>query len=135
MQDRATTILVIDDDAADVSLLRNLLDYRWDGRFQLIHVEDLATALGVVGQKRLDAILLDLALPDSHGLEAFLKLYGRCPTTPVVVLSSFDDEALAMKAVQAGAQDYLVKGQFSEHLLVRSLRYAIERAGRENAEA
>jgi serine phosphatase RsbU (regulator of sigma subunit) len=134
MPERLTTILVIDDDAADVSLLRNLLDYRWDGRFRLIHIEDLATAVTVAGRERVDVILLDLSLPDSHGLETFLKLYARCPHVPIVVLSSFDDEQLAMKAVQAGAQDYLVKGQIGEQLLVRSVRYAIERSGRENAE-
>jgi sigma-B regulation protein RsbU (phosphoserine phosphatase) len=134
MPERLTTILVIDDDAGDVSLLRNLLDYRWDGRFRLIHIEDLATAVTVAGRERVDVILLDLSLPDSHGLETFLKLYARCPHVPIVVLSSFDDELLAMKAVQAGAQDYLVKGQIGEQLLVRSVRYAIERSGRENAE-
>jgi serine phosphatase RsbU (regulator of sigma subunit) len=134
MSDRLTTILVIDDDASDVSLLRNLLDYRWDGRFRLIHIEDLATAVTVAGKERVDVILLDLSLPDSHGLETFLKLYARCPHVPIVVLSSFDDEQLAMKAVHAGAQDYLVKGQIGEQLLVRSVRYAIERSGRENAE-
>jgi sigma-B regulation protein RsbU (phosphoserine phosphatase) len=134
MPERLTTILVIDDDAADVSLLRNLLDYRWDGRFRLIHIEDLATAVSVAGRERIDVILLDLSLPDSHGLETFLKLYARCPHVPIVVLSSFDDEQLAMKAVHAGAQDYLVKGQIGEQLLVRSVRYAIERSGRENAE-
>jgi serine phosphatase RsbU (regulator of sigma subunit) len=134
MAERLTTILVIDDDAGDVSLLRNLLDYRWDGRFRLIHIEDLATAVTVAGRERVDVILLDLSLPDSHGLETFLKLYARCPHVPIVVLSSFDDEQLAMKAVHAGAQDYLVKGQIGEQLLVRSVRYAIERSGRENAE-
>ena len=134
MPERLTTILVIDDDAGDVSLLRNLLDYRWDGRFRLIHIEDLATAVTVAGRERVDVILLDLSLPDSHGLETFLKLYARCPHVPIVVLSSFDDEQLAMKAVHAGAQDYLVKGQIGEQLLVRSVRYAIERSGRENAE-
>lgn len=134
MNDRVTTILVIDDDQADVSLLRNLLDYRWDGRFRLIHVEDLETALAVGGKQHVDVALLDLSLPGGHGLECFLKLYARLPGVPIVVLSTYDDEALAMKAVQAGAQDYLVRSHLSEQLLVRSVRYAIERAGREQAE-
>lgn len=134
MPDHVTSILVIDDDPADVSLLRNLLDYRWDGRFRLIHVEDLDTAQTLAAEHRFDVVLLDLALPGSHGLECFLKLYARLPNTPIVVLSSFDDESLAMTAVQAGAQDYLVRSTLSEQLLIRSLRYAIERSGRELAE-
>jgi len=79
-------------------------------------------------------VLLDLGLPDSNGLETFFSIYARAGDVPIVVLSGLSDERAAVKAVQAGAQDYLVKGQLTDRLLVRSLRYAIERSRRHHAE-
>ena len=79
-------------------------------------------------------ILLDLTLPDSHGLETFFSMHAHAKGVPIVVLSGYDDEAVAVKAVQAGAQDYLVKGQVNDNVLVRSIRYAIERSRRHRAE-
>ena len=73
-------------------------------------------------------ILLDLSLPDSHGLDTFFKVYKQSPGTPIVV-SGFKDETLSIEAVKNGAQDYLVKGHVDGHLLKRSIRYAIERQG------
>jgi serine phosphatase RsbU (regulator of sigma subunit) len=131
---RAVSILLVDDDADDVSLVRGLLDCRWDGDFRLVPVEDLATAIEIMAHQRFDVVLLDLTLADTPGLSGFLQLYARVPHLPIVVLSNHHDEALAMKAVQGGAQDYLDKTQLTDELLVRSLRYAIERAGREHAE-
>lgn len=71
--------------------------------------------------------MLDLSLPDSTGLDTFIRLYMQAPDVPIVVLTGLDDEATATQAVQAGAQDYLVKGHVSGDLLVRAMRYAIER--------
>lgn len=75
----------------------------------------------------MDAVLLDLELPDSYGQDTFTKFYAQAAAVPVVVLTSTDDETQAAKAVQLGAQDFLVKGQVDPNLLVRALRYAIER--------
>jgi sigma-B regulation protein RsbU (phosphoserine phosphatase) len=72
-------------------------------------------------------VLLDLTLPDSIGLETFATLHAAAPEVPIIVLSGRDDEALAIKTLHEGAQDYLVKGQVSGQLLVRAMRYAIER--------
>jgi serine phosphatase RsbU (regulator of sigma subunit) len=88
-----------------------------------------------VSEEHFDVVLLDLTLPDSSGLESFAALYAEAPEVPIVVLSGLTDEAMAIRAVQAGAQDYLVKGQVDDNLLVRSIRYAIERARRYRAEA
>jgi serine phosphatase RsbU (regulator of sigma subunit) len=134
MPTRLITVLAVSDDQRDVTLLQGLLDYRWDSAFKLLHVEDIDSAVRLVRDKRVDAILLDLSLREGNGLAGFLKLYARAKGVPIVVLSSVDDESLAMKAVQAGAQDYLFKRLLNEQLLVRSVRYAIERAGREQAE-
>jgi len=72
-------------------------------------------------------ILLDLSLPDGHGLDNLSHAHAKAPQVPVLVLTGLDDETLALRAVQGGAQDYLVKGQMDGNLLSRSIRYAIER--------
>ncbi len=74
-----------------------------------------------------DAILLDLTLPDSIGLDTFKKIHSEAPALPIIVLTGNDDDSLALRALQDGAQDYLVKGQVSGQILARSIRYAIER--------
>src|SRR5207253_5078393 len=73
------------------------------------------------------AILLDLSLPDSHGLETLSKMYSEAIGLPILVLTGLDDETLGLEAVQRGAQDYMVKGRIDGRLLVRAIRYAIER--------
>ena len=72
-------------------------------------------------------MLLDLSLPDADGLDTLVRAHAQAPKTPIVVLTGHDDEALAVRAVRAGAQDYLVKGHVDGELLVRSIRYASER--------
>ncbi len=134
MDRQRVRILLIEDDPDDVWVMRSLLGDRWDGPFELVHVELLSAGLARCANDSFDVILLDLALPDSHGLETFLAMHAHAAGVPIVVLSGYDDEMTAMKAVQAGAEDYLVKGQVSDHLLVRSIRYAIERNRRSHAE-
>src|SRR5208282_1122947 len=72
-------------------------------------------------------ILLDLSLPDADGIDTLVRAHEHSPKTPIVVMTGHDDEALAVRAVRAGAQDYLVKGRVDGDLLVRSIRYASER--------
>jgi len=90
-------------------------------------------ALTRLGRKDIDLVLLDLGLPDSHGLTTFHKLRQAAPDVPVIVLTSTDDEELAVTAVRDGAQDYLIKGQISGRPLVRAVRYALERQKAEEA--
>jgi serine phosphatase RsbU (regulator of sigma subunit) len=127
-------ILLVEDDPDDVWVMRNLLGDRWDGPFDLAHAELLSAAVERCRQTRFDVILLDLTLPDSHGLETFLAMHSQAEEVPIVVLSAYNDEATAVKAVQAGAEDYLVKGQVDDNVLVRAIRYAIERSRRHRAE-
>lgn len=96
-------------------------------QFYLIHKEDLTSGLDYLEQEKVDVILLDLTLPDGSGIETYDQVHGRYPKIPVVVLSGLNDETLAISAVQKGAQDYLVKGQVSGPLLIRCLKYAVER--------
>lgn len=127
MADQLIKVLLIEDNPGDVRLLQEYLSDVTTTRFNVQQVEDLALALKYLAQDSFDVILLDLSLPDSQGLETFVKIHSQTPTIPIVVLTGLDDEALVLKAMQAGAQDYLVKGQVNGDLLTRAMRYAIER--------
>lgn len=127
-------ILLIEDDPDDVWVMRNLLGDRWDSPFELVQVELLSAGIERCAEGHFDVILLDLALPDSHGLETFFTIHAHASEVPIVVLSGYDNEAVAVRAVQAGAQDYLVKGRVDDNMLIRSIRYAIERSRRHRAE-
>ncbi len=120
-------ILLVEDNAVDAQLAQDILsDWNAD-QFEVVHVTDLKQALAALGRDRFQAVLLDLSLPDGHGLATLQEVQGTSPGIPIVVLSGFADQAAALKAVQQGAQDYLVKGQIQGDLLARSIRYAIER--------
>ena len=134
MAEKRIRILLVEDDPDDVWVMRNLLGDRWDEPFDLVQVELLSAAVERCEEDRFDVILLDLSLPDSHGLETFFAMHAQAGDVPIVVLSGHNDETSAVKAVQAGAEDYLVKGQVNDRMLVRSIRYAIERSRRHRAE-
>jgi signal transduction histidine kinase/DNA-binding NarL/FixJ family response regulator len=119
-----TRVLLVEDNPGDARLLREHLDRR---RFELTHVDRVAEAQRVLESQTFDVVLLDLSLPDGAGLETVTTMLRAAPTLPVVVLTGTDDETLALRTVQAGAQDYLVKGAVSEQLIERTIRYAIER--------
>ena len=120
-------ILLIEDDPGDADLLQELLAEENKSDFIFSWVERLQEGLDRLTQSEFDLILSDLSLPDSHGPDTFIRLYAQAPNLPIVVLSGSDDESLAVKALQEGAQDYLVKGEVDGKLIVRALRYAIER--------
>ena len=127
MEGEKIRILLIEDNPGDARLLRELLAAKDGASFDLEHEDRLSTALARLAQDDIDVILLDLSLPDSHGLDGLNKICAQAPKVPIVVLSGLSDEAVAIKAVQEGAQDYLVKGSVDSDSLVRSLHYAIER--------
>lgn len=128
-----TTLLVVEDNPGDVRLLREMLA---DSGCKLANVEHVSTireAEEYLAGHVVDIVLLDLGLPDGHGLEVLRRALVAAPGTPLVVLSGLDDERLAVEAVQQGAQDYLIKGQIDARGLLRALRYAIERNNLEAA--
>jgi PAS domain S-box-containing protein len=121
-------ILIIEDNRQERALLRAALSTIPGVSIRRVEEADrLAAAVSCLMAERFDAILLDLNLPDSAGLDTLAHVQARAPEAPIVILSGMDDERLAMESLRAGAQDYLVKGQYEGLGLHRSLRYAIER--------
>ena len=143
-------ILLIEDNPGDIRLLQEILREVTTTQCQITPVMTLAAAVEQLSggtdnntfaspflpdpaspllraSKDFDVILLDLSLPDSQGIDSFLDLHDRYPYIPIVVLTGLDDQDLAISAMQQGAQDYLIKGQVDSNLLLRSMRYSIER--------
>ena len=120
-------VLLVEDNPDDADLLREAFVEAGATEFALTHVERLEDAQRSLSQCRFDVILLDLSLPDSEGLDTVAKMHDAASGTPIVVTTGLDDEALALEAVHAGAQEYLVKGQTDGRLLARAVRHGIER--------
>jgi sigma-B regulation protein RsbU (phosphoserine phosphatase) len=127
MQDELIKILLIEDVPKFARLLREMLEAAQGVRFDVEWVESLSDGLQRLAAGGVDLVLLDLSLSDCKGLDSFDRARDVAAHIPIIVLSSLDDETVAVTAVHQGAQDYLVKGQIDGHLLVRSIRYAIER--------
>jgi len=121
----AIRVLLIDDEPAQAFLVREYLRVFPDT--ELEHTETLAAGFECLSRGGVDVLILDLSLPDSYADSTFGKVQARFPATPVVVLTSMENEEYGLQLVQAGAQDYLVKGKIDGLLLYRTLRYAIER--------
>jgi diguanylate cyclase (GGDEF)-like protein len=124
---KTVSVLLLEDDRDYARLVRDLLETTGDTEFAVTHVASLADARRVLAAHRPDCVLADLTLPDANWLEAPTQLRAVAPDVPIVILSGLADEALAIKAVHEGAQDYLVKGHIDGHLLGRAIEYAIER--------
>ncbi len=120
-------ILIVEDNPSQQTLIREMIKAGLKSPVDFTTAARRATALERLAEADVDVILLDLMLPDSQGLDTFKTLQAHAPHVPIIVLSGLDDEALALQAVQAGAQDYLVKGQFTHHLLAHAIPYAVER--------
>ncbi len=120
-------VLLVEDNPGDARLFTELLRDAGASQLRMVQVDRLAAALDRLKREPFDVMLLDLSLPDANGLDTLERAHAQAPKTPIVVLTGHDDEALAVRAVRAGAQDYLVKGHIDGQLLVRSIRYASER--------
>jgi signal transduction histidine kinase len=127
MCDSLLKILLIEDNPAEARLLQEVLKGFDLQQFCLVRAKRLGEALNLLREDRFDAILLDLTLPDSVGLDSLKPLMAAAPQVPIVVLTNTNDDRLAIEAVRQGAQDYLVKRRVNVEVLVRSLHYAIER--------
>jgi signal transduction histidine kinase len=127
MEHEPIKVLLIEDNPGDARLIWEMLAQARGARFDLECAERLSSGLERLAQGGIDVLLLDLSLPDSQGLDTLIRVHTPAPEVPIMVLTGLDDEALAVKAMREGAQDYLVKGQVDSNLLLHSIRYAIER--------
>jgi PAS domain S-box-containing protein/putative nucleotidyltransferase with HDIG domain len=127
MPPQSQRILLVEDNPGDARLIVEYVQEDSARQFELVQVERLATGLEVLAQGDIDLVLLDLNLPDSQGFDTFTKLQAAAPETAIVVLTGLSDEGMAVQAVREGAQDYLIKGALDGSLLLRAIRYAIER--------
>jgi sigma-B regulation protein RsbU (phosphoserine phosphatase) len=123
----ALTVLLVEDNPGDSRLIQLMLEDAGDGLFEVVTVDHLEAALNRLAAGGIGLVLSDLSLPDSHGLETFTRLHAQAPHVPIIVLSGLNDTTLALQAVHEGAQDYLIKGEVEGQLLVRAMRYAVER--------
>jgi len=122
-----TTVLLVEDNCGDARLFREMLKEQRTLNIELTNATYMSEAENHLGEHSVDVILLDLGLPDVHGLEAVRRAHIAAPRVPLVVLTGLDDESLATQALQEGAQDYLIKGQIETQGLLRAIRYAIDR--------
>jgi DNA-binding response OmpR family regulator len=126
---KPTKILLIEDNPADVRLI---VEMTRNERFYIENVGTLSDGLERLKQDDFTLILLDLSLPDSQGFETITSALKGAHNIPIVILTGVGDEELGIKAIQSGAQDYLVKGNITDDLLIRVLRYAMERSNLRN---
>jgi signal transduction histidine kinase len=126
MNNGHTQVLLIEDNPGDADLVRLRL-VEGNSTVNVSCVDRLADGLAFIAKEPPSVVLLDLNLPDSHGADTFRKVLASAPGVPVVILSGQDDEALAMKALHQGVQDYLVKGDITSGHLERAVRHAMER--------
>jgi glutamate dehydrogenase (NAD(P)+) len=127
-------ILTVEDNRAQARLIEQILSESAHPAFERVAVRTLADALAVLKKETFDVILLELALPDSRAANTFDLVQAAAPELPIVVLTGVDDTGLAVRAVDAGAQDYLIEGEISGPVLIRAIRYALERTRVRSAE-
>lgn len=128
-RDKKRRILLIDDDIEDLDMIEEFL-LKTGGQspdFMIENARSLESGLQLLIKNGIDIILLDLNLPDSKGMETFLKINKAAPDIPVIIMSVIYDDALAIEAVRKGAQDYLFKKETSPEVLARTIRFAMER--------
>lgn len=127
MNDTHFKVLLVEDNAGDARLVREALAETRGGHFEVEPAERLAPALDRLDAGGIDAVLLDLGLPDSSGGETFEKAKDHAQGVAIIVLTGLGDEELGLKMVRSGAQDYVAKGEVNGGVLARVIRYAIER--------
>src|SRR5687768_2284118 len=120
-------ILIVEDNPGDLFLVKEFLKRTSLRAFEIFHADSLEKALLLLSENSFKIVLLDLFLPDSEGIGTFEKIYPLSGSAPVVVLTGLIDEKITSEALNKGAQDYLVKGEYDKKLLEKTIRYSIER--------
>jgi len=120
-------VLVVENNPLDARLLKSMLVKSSFGEFDAVMTNTLRNAFELLAQREFDAVLLDLNLDDSTGLDSLSTLHAKFPKVAIVVNTGSYRESTGLKAVSSGAQDYLIKGKYKAYGLVKSLYYAVER--------
>jgi diguanylate cyclase (GGDEF)-like protein/PAS domain S-box-containing protein len=123
----AKTVLLVEDDEQDARSIRNILDEQDSQSFELTHMPSLTEAEICLASHSFDLVLLELDLPDAQGLDAVRRVRAIAPRVSIILLSCPDGETTAMRAIEEGAQDYLIKGQIEPRELMRALRNTLDR--------
>jgi two-component system, NarL family, sensor histidine kinase UhpB len=121
------SILILEDNPSDSFLIEQMLSSSGLSIQKIFMSERLDKGIDLIKQHPVNLVLSDLSLPDSFGLDTFLKIRKNFPCLPIIILTGLSDSEVALDALKKGAQDYLVKGEFNTHFLVKSIRYSIER--------
>ena len=125
-------VLLVEDDSDYATLVQQWLDgTTGDPGFVLSWTESLSSAMSRLERGGIDIVLLDLTLPDSQGIDTFLALHARCRGVPVIILSSADNEPVALQTIRHGGEDYMVKSACTRDLLVRNISHAVARHRRQ----
>jgi diguanylate cyclase (GGDEF)-like protein/PAS domain S-box-containing protein len=127
-------LLVVEDDPDHAFLVRRRLREQLAGELEVVHLATAAETLSRLGHGDVRCVVLDLSLPDAEGLEAVLAVRAAAPAVPVVVLTGTDSDELGRRALELGAQDYLVKGSHGPDAVGRAVVFALERTKRQAAE-
>ena len=127
MNAKKLTILIIEDNPADTRFVKEALAEGNIGAYDLQYADSVSDGLKKISEEDFYIVLLDLSLPDSTGLETITSISEKNKGSPLIILSGTDNLEIAIKSLSMGAQDYLVKGQFDGNVLIRSIRYAVER--------
>jgi signal transduction histidine kinase len=120
-------VLLVEDNSSDARLLREMFSREKQGSFELTHVTHMREAEIRLSKGDVDIVLLDMGLPDGHGIEILRRARAAAPAVVMIVLTGLEDEAVAAEAMKKGAQDYLIKGQIENRALPQALRHAMER--------
>jgi two-component system, cell cycle response regulator len=131
MKEKPLQVLLLEDNPGDARLLREMFSQESPDSYHLTHLSRMSDAEIHLAKGGVDIVLLDMGLPDGHGLELLRRARAAAPGAAIIVLTGFDDEALRSEAIKQGAQDYLIKGQIENHAFVRVLRQALERSGKQ----
>ena len=127
MQKEKNRILLVEDNFPDAKLMEIYLQEAYDDNFELITVIRLSEAIDKVKAEMFDVVILDLTLPDSSGIDTFVKLFSKIPDIPIIVLTGLSDDVFGLDAVKFGAEDFLSKNTINAHIIKRAIDYGIER--------
>jgi len=125
-------ILLVEDNPGDARIVQEFLNEEDTIAFKLFHVDCLSKGLSILSSSNMNVILCDLGLPDSNGIESFNALHKANSKIPIIVFTGMNESDLGLSAIKMGADDFLVKGHTNKQLLIRSIKYAIERKKSEN---